>query len=448
MVHLYAVTQLIRYGEKHALPTAWRKHMKNWKYVTGPVIVAVLLVLPATVTRLMSQPGNEAPSGFETPTMSDNAGSQSHGNGMVDDATFGSFQATFEEEDGVDKGLGPIYNARSCADCHQSPVTGGVSQVAEFRIGHSDRRGNFVNPNIPINDGQTIVPNRSLVNDRAICAEAQERAPGGENIRTFRMSLNVLGDGFVEAIDDNTLKAIAAAQPGQSGGRIRGQAILVPVAEAPGTTRVGRFGWKDQQASLLSFASDAYINEQGITNRYALTDSTQVCKTTTDPEDVDNDIDQFASFMRGTKAPPVDSALLASPDAQAGQQIFSKIGCATCHVSSITTAAAGTVVNGGAFTVPEALGGKTIHPFSDFLLHNIGTGDGIVQNGPADTANKLRTAPLWGMRTHDRLMHDGLSTSRVDAIMRHGGEASDTRSRFARLSPQQQSQLITFLNSL
>ena len=156
---------------------------------------------------------------------------------MVDDATFGGLpKRVFEEEDGVDKGLGPLYNARSCAECHQNPVTGGGSQVAEFRIGHFDRHGNFVNPNITINDGQTVVPNRSLVNDRAICAEAQERAPGGENVRTFRMSLNVLGDGFVEAIDDNTLKNIAAAQPGPSGGRIRGEFILVPVGEEPRAT--------------------------------------------------------------------------------------------------------------------------------------------------------------------------------------------------------------------
>jgi CxxC motif-containing protein (DUF1111 family) len=422
--------------------------MKTWKRLRAPLLAATLVVCFAAVTHLYSQSGNEAPSGFDTPTLSNNPGSQSHGNGMVDDATFGATQAVFEEEDGIDKGLGPIYNARSCAECHQNPVTGGVSQVAEFRLGHRDRNGNFVNPNITINRGQTVVPNRSLLNDRAICAEAQERAPGTENIRTFRMSLNVLGDGFVEAIDDNTLKNISAAQPGQSNGRIKGEFILVPVAEAPGTTRVGRFGWKDQQASLLSFAGDAYVNEQGITSRLNPTDSTTLCKTTTDPEDVDNDIDQFAIFMRGTKVPPVDATLLATPDAQAGQQIFNQIGCSTCHVASITTVAAGTPLNGGTFVVPDALGGKVIHPFSDFLLHNVGTGDGIVQNGPQDTANKMRTAALWGMRTRDRLMHDGLSTSRTDAILRHSGEANDAAKRFANMSDTQRNQLITFLNSL
>ena len=130
----------------------------------------------------------------------------------------------------------------------------------------------------------------------------------------------------------------------------------MPLLEAPGQTRGGRFGWKNQQASLLSFAADAYLNEQGITTRLLSTDTTTVCKDPNipDPEDHPDaigmaDIDHFAAFMRGTNAPPVDSFLMATPDAQAGQQIFNSIGCATCHVPSITTAPVGTVINGGTF---------------------------------------------------------------------------------------------------
>ena len=429
--------------------------MENWKRFTAPVLVAVLLLLPAAVTKLRSQGGNEAPTGFSTPTLSNNPGSQSVSNGLPEPAgdTFANDQSVFEEEEGVDKGLGPIYNARSCADCHQNPVTGGGSQVAEFRVGHLDGSGNFVSPSLTINDGQNSVPNRSLANDRAVCPEAQERVPLSENVRTFRMSLSILGDGFVEAIDDSTLLNIAAQQSALSKGKIHGEAIQVPIGEAPGQTRVGRFGWKDQHGSLLSFSADAYINEQGISNRLNPVDTTTVCKTTPDPEDGPDglgmdDIDHFATFIRGTLAPPVDSNLLATPDPQAGQQIFTQIGCATCHVASITTAPTGTVINGGAFTIPDALGGKVIHPYGDFLLHDIASGDGIVQNGPADTASKLRTAPLWGLRTRDRLMHDGLSGSREQAILRHKGEASATRGKFVMLNPQQQSQLLTFLNSL
>jgi len=85
------------------------------------------------------------------------------------------------------------------------------------------------------------------------------------------------------------------------------------------------------------------------------------------------------------------------------------------------------VINGGAFTVPAALGNKTIHPFSDFLLHDVGTGDGIVQNGGQGTRNQLRTPPLWGLRARDRLMHDLQTVSRTDAINRHAGQATTAK---------------------
>ncbi len=94
------------------------------------------------------------------------------------------------------------------------------------------------------------------------------------------------------------------------------------------------------------------------------------------------------------------------------------------------------------------MGNKIIHPYSDFLLHDVGTGDGIVQDGPQSTANKLRTAPLWGLRTRTNLMHDGKSTTPSDAILRHGGEASAVIGRYKLLTPTQQSQLLKFLGSL
>jgi CxxC motif-containing protein (DUF1111 family) len=429
-----------------------RQQFKNY---TAMFAALALVCLLGTVTAVLSQSSSQAPTGFSTPTLNENSGSQSVSNGFPEPSgdTFANDQSHFEEQDGVDNGLGPLYNAQSCVSCHQNPVTGGISQVTELRVGHTDSNGNFVNPSISINDGLNTVPNRSLVNDRATCAQAQERTPGSETIRTFRTSLNTLGDGFVESIDSNTLVAIANNQPSQSGGRIGGEFIQVPVLEASGQIRGGRFGWKNQHASLLSFASDAYLNEQGITNRLNPTDTTTVCKTSSDPEDTNGsfglaDIDHFALFMRGTKAPPVDSVLLATSDAQTGQQLFSSIGCNICHVTSITTAPPGTVINGGAFTVPDALGSKVIHPYSDFLLHNVGTGDGIVQNGPADTANKMRTAPLWGSRTRDRLMHDGESLTRNDAILRHAGESTFVINNYRSLSTNQKNQLITFLNSL
>jgi CxxC motif-containing protein (DUF1111 family) len=152
--------------------------------------------------------------------------------------------------------------------------------------------------------------------------------------------------------------------------------------------------------------------------------------------------------MRTTKAPPRDAELAATPEAQAGERLFQQIGCAICHLPTIVTAPPGTSINGGAFIVPPALGNKIIHPYSDFLLHDIGTGDGIVQNGGKGTRNKIRTAPLWGLRTRVRLMHDGLSLTRTDAIRRHAGEATDVISQYQALSAAERKQLLAFLESL
>jgi CxxC motif-containing protein (DUF1111 family) len=415
------------------------------------IYLCLAVLAAAAIAVSVAQSFSDAPAAFSTPLNNDQSGAVS--NGMTDQAAFAADEAVFMEEEDISAGLGPVYNARSCVDCHATANVGGASQVTELRVGRRDIHGNFVNPTIQINDGGSSVASRSLVNDRAICPEAQERVPMGETIQALRATTNVLGDGFVEAIDDNTLAAIANGQPSLSGGRIAGELVLVPVAEAPGKNAVGRFGWKDQHASLLSFAADAYVNEQGVTNRLNPVDTTTVCKTTSDPEDHPDsqglaDIDHFARFIRATNAPPRDATLAATADAQAGAQIFHAVGCDVCHVSSITTAPAGTVINGGTFTVPAALGGKTIHPYSDFLLHNVGTGDGIVQNGPQDTANKMRTPPLWGLRTKSRLMHDLLSLTRNEAILRHSGEASSVVNNYRSLSKSQRDQLITFLNSL
>lgn len=397
-------------------------------------------------------PAQEAPAGFNTPSFN---GAQSISNGLPEPAgdSFALDQQVYELNHSVQTGLGPVYNATACVSCHENPNSGAASQVTELRVGHNDSNGNFVNPTITINDGANTITGRSIVNDRAICPQAQEHIPATENIRTLRATLNTLGDGFVEAIDDDTLRSIAAHEPEESDGKIHGEVVEAPIFEAAGQTRVGRFGWKDQHSSLLSFIADAYVNEMGVTNRLRKVDVTNVCKTTTDPEDHPDDlgmadIDHFAQFIRGTMVPPRDEALAATAEARHGQDLFKRVGCATCHVSSITTAPAGTVIDGGAFTVPEALGDKIIHPFSDFLLHDVGTGDGIVQVGPQDTANKLRTAPLWGLRTKARFMHDLQSLSLADAIERHKGEASDTRERFSELPPREQTALITFLNSL
>jgi CxxC motif-containing protein (DUF1111 family) len=408
---------------------------------------------------LLAQTGGqappEAPAGFDTPTLVKGPGSKSSSNGIAEPPgdRFALDQQIYETAHDPHTGLGPVFNARACVDCHQNPVSGGASQFTELRVGHRDANGNFVNPSVPINDGADQITGRSIINDRAVVPEAQEHIPVTENIRALRAALNTLGDGFVEAIDDSTLLAIAARQPEISAGRIHGEAIEVPVLEAPGESRIGRFGWKDQHSSLLSFIGDAYLNEMGVTNRLRPKDTTTVGKVTRDPEDVPDslglaDIDHFAQFIRGTKVPPRDDVLARSASAVAGERLFASIGCGTCHVSSITTARAGTVIDGGTFVVTEALGNKIIHPYSDFLLHDVETGDGIVQAGPQDTANKLRTAPLWGLRMRPRFMHDLRSLTLQNAIERHEGEAEHVIRRFRDLSQDEKQQVISFLESL
>jgi CxxC motif-containing protein (DUF1111 family) len=418
------------------------------------IMLASLIALPVSLGA-RSAPPAEAPAGFDTPTLIQNPGSKSSSNGIAEPPgdTFVLDQQVYETLHDVNSGLGPVYNGRACAECHQNPVSGGASQFTELRIGHRDENGMFVNPTVPINDGADQIVGRSIVNDRAVVPQAQEHIPVTEDIRALRAALNTLGDGFVEAIDDSTLLAIAASQPRSSEGRIRGEAIEVPIFEAPGQTRIGRFGWKDQHGSLLSFTADAYLNEMGVTNRLRPKDTTSIGKVTADPEDVPDslglaDIDHFAQFIRGTKVPPRDTGLAATATALKGERLFDRIGCGTCHVSSITTASAGTVVNGGAFVVPAALGNKIIHPYSDFLLHDIETGDGIVQAGPQDTADKLRTEPLWGLRMRPRFMHDLKSLTLQNAIERHRGEAEDVARRFQRLTEAEKQQLISFLETL
>ena len=384
-------------------------------------IGAVLLV----ATRHLSQNSlREAPAGFDNQT-----------NGHLSQKQFDDFRATFEETESIADGIGPTFNDTGCANCHKVPVTGGGSATLETRAGYY-RSHEFIEH-----------PGGSLVQDHAISPEIQEYMLPGE-AHTFRTSLSVLGDGFIEAIDDQTIVDIANRQPSA----IRGLLIRVPVLEANGSLRVGRFGWKNQHASLESFAADAYLNEMGITNPLQRVENTSngnsvaAYDTVPDPEDDGSDIREFADFMRATKVPP-RGEISASDDA-AGSRIFATIGCGDCHVATIVTAPVGTSINGGTLKVPPALGNKVIHPFSDFLLHDVGTVDPIVQNGGPETYNKVRTPPLWGLRTRTAFMHDGQTDSVEGAILKHQEQAQKASLAFRSLSATEKQQLLTFLGSL
>jgi CxxC motif-containing protein (DUF1111 family) len=387
----------------------------------------------------------EAPTGFDNLTNGFNeqgpAFETLNEDTVVALRSFNDNRFIFEEVENIQDGLGPTYNAQSCRECHQNVVTGGASQVAELRSGRSE-------------DGQFFESlGGTLIHSRSTYPDIVEQITPQDSIRTFRISTNTLGNGFVEAIANSTLLAIRNKQPEA----MRGSAVMVPVLEAASKARMGRFGWKGQHASLVSFSADAYLNEMGITNplfpdentsngRYVGSDSGY--DPVADPEDDGVDVVAFADFIRSTKAPPRGSI---TADVQAGEALFDTTGCAVCHTPSITTARPGTKINGGVFTVPNALGNKIIHPYSDFLLHDIGTGDGIpVLPLPeyAATANQMRTAPLWALRTRNRLMHDGLSLTKQDAIQRHAGQAAGVTKNYNALSAAEKNQLLAFLDSL
>jgi CxxC motif-containing protein (DUF1111 family) len=289
----------------------------------------------------------------------------------------------------------------------------------------------------------------------------------GETVKTFRASPILVGLGFVECIADGTLLSIRDTQPVA----MRGTAIEVDITEAPDQTRIGRFGWKNSVATLLSFSAGAYLFEMGITSPLQPREQTSLGRTVAfadtvaDPEDTGGeeghgeDVEAFTRFMRSTKAPPRNSAMVLDDATDPGSLLFNSLQCSVCHVRSITTASVGSVINGGTFVVPAALGDKIIHPFSDFLLHDIGTGDGIVETNGELTKNKVRTAPLWGLRTRDKFMHDGGSSSAPsnsgaqsftlnEAVLRHAGQASSSRTAYQALTPVQRGQLIRFLKSL
>jgi CxxC motif-containing protein (DUF1111 family) len=453
---------------------------------------------PTVGPPLCNTPRSEAPANFDNKT-----------NGVLDPGPFADAKATFEDIDEIADGLGPVYNAQRCSECHQNPVTGGISQITELRAGHNICLVSSGTDCTPANTFFVDAPGGSLINDRSIPtnlndtnpqknAKLQERVPplytagvvsGGpivqeEGVRTFRTSLNLLGDGFVEATANGTLLAISNRQAAISGGTIQGMAIRVPVLETapnsdptqpfPGRFRLGRFGWKDQHASLLSFSGDAYLNEVGITNFLILNENSSLGRSVApfDPEpdpspngeDAMQDIKTFTDFMRSTKAPPLDQDIKNQflTDWTAGRALFMSLppspgersdqppvmGCSICHVPAIVTVRPCTVINGGTFTVPVQLGNKVFRPFGDFLLHDVGTGDGIVQNGGQKTRLRVRTAPLWGVRTRDRLMHNGETFTFKEAILLHGGEATVITNRFQNLTALQKKQLIIYLESL
>jgi len=340
----------------------------------------------------------------------------------------------FQSVETVADGLGPIFNNVSCVACHSSPAPGGASAVLETRFG---RLENGIFDPLTAEGG-------SLLQQFAIDPTAQEVVPADANVVAKRITTPLFGAGLIEAIPDGVIlfNAILRKPDGITGRPSR----VVDVAT--GRERIGRFGWKAQQATLLAFAGDAYVNEMGITNRLFPTENPPngnealLAKydTVPDPEDqVDPttgkaDIDKFADFMRLLAPPP---SLPLSQAGKAGSLLFALIGCAACHTRAMLT---------GPNVIP-ALDRKLVQLYSDLLLHDMGTlGDGIAQG--VALPGEMKTAPLWGLRSRGPFLHDGRAATVEAAILMHDGEALPARTRFNALPAAEQQQLLEFLNSI
>jgi CxxC motif-containing protein (DUF1111 family) len=341
----------------------------------------------------------------------------------------------FTEVESAADGLGPAFNGTSCAVCHSVPAIGGVSSITEVRGGYRDEDGTF-----KALYGGTLYHLFSTPPH-----SCQVVIPPEANVIARRAPIPVFGAGLVEAIPDTAILALEDPDD-RNGDGVRGRAARITDV-ATGRERIGRFGWKAQHATLLAFSADAYRNEMGITNdlcpdEVALgidPEQLKLCSPTRGIEDVRDrrtrlrGIDNFANFMKFL-APvgrgPIDDAV------RSGETLFGAIGCVTCHVPSLTTG-------------PDAnplFDRKPVPLFSDLLLHDVGTGDGIEQD--AARANEIRTPALWGLRLRRPLLHDGSAATPADAIMRHAGEAAGAVEKYRELSPVERQRLLDFLNSL
>ncbi len=341
----------------------------------------------------------------------------------------------FSEVEEADEGLGPAFNGLGCAQCHATPAVGGISPVSEVRAGYVDERGRF-----NVLGGTTLFHLFAIPDQRC-----QPVIPLQANVIAHRSSIPVFGAGLVEKIPDETILALQDPFD-RNGDGISGRAAIVDDV-ATGRKKVGRFGWKAQQATLLSFSGDAYLNEMGITNDLFPSETgagigpeaMQYCDAVPDPEDerdpatgkrgIDN-FEAFMKFLAPIQRGPVNSRVIQ------GENIFNSIGCASCHKPILLTGRSDNPV----------FDRKPVPVFSDLLLHDVGTGDGIPQ--AAAQANEIRTPSLWGLRFRRPLLHDGSAATTWQAIQRHGSEADAVTDRYRRLRPDEKALLFAFLDSL
>ncbi len=357
--------------------------------------------------------------------------------GGLTDAELTAFldgQADFRTVETVAGGLGPIFNDVSCVACHDAGGAGGGSRRTVTRFG---RTVNGVFDPLESQGG-------SLLQARAINPGVREVVPREANTVARRVTTPLFGAGLIEAIPDSTI-VLGTLQQKPAG--IAGKVSMVKDVVS-GENRVGRFGWKAQQATLLAFSGEAYVNEMGVTNRFFPAENApngnaallarfdRVAEVEDEVSAIDGKggIDRAADFMRLLAPPPRGPA---TASAVAGAAIFARLDCAVCHTPAMTT---------GRHAI-AALSEQTVGLYSDLLLHDMGAlGDGIAEGtaGPRE----MRTAPLWGLRSRPTWLHDGRANTVDQAVRGHAGEAQNSRDRYVALSAAERQQVLDFLNTL
>lgn len=335
-----------------------------------------------------------------------------------------------------EKGLGPAFVATSCGSCHAGDGKGHPFTTLT-RFGQTDESGNkFLEQGGP------------QLQNRAIPGFMPEQIPQGATFSRFTPPANT-GLGFLELVADEDLLAMSDPddlnKDGISG--VPNYAILpayvIPFSHAipKNGKHIHRFGKKGAAYNLLHQTVNAYNQDIGITSTFDPVDA--YSRLVIDPEISTQTVNNVVFYLQTLKAPiprnPNDAEI------QKGRLIFDQINCAGCHRPDLKTG----------FSAVEALSHQVFHPYTDLLLHDMGTGldDGYTE-GSAKTF-EWRTPPLWGLGLSPNsqggayhLMHDGRAKSIEEAILLHGGEASRAKDEFVKLSDADKKAILKFLKSL
>ncbi len=350
-------------------------------------------------------------------------------------------KTAFLQPQTVAEGLGPVFNESSCVQCHGGPQAVGGSGTELVT-----RFGRYINNQFDpmIEFGGPSIQARGIGKFKGVNFVG-EVVPRQATIVARRRTVPLYGLGLVDALPDSALMALAEHQHELSPSTAGVPSMVVD--EASGLERVGRFGWKAQHATLFTFISDAYLNEMGITNPIFPSENCPqgncallaANPAATNPNDTDTDaIEQITDFLSFT-APPTPPLAPGPPNPmlQAGQTIFGMIGCASCHQPTWQTGP----------NPSASLNHVTFAPFSDFLLHDMGSlGDDIVQGSATPT--QMRTAPLWGLQFERTFLHDGRAQTVDQAIRAHAGQGAAASHNYMILNATQKAQLLAFLNTL